>query len=257
MITANWAVEMSTVTIQATISTVSNNTFQNNTGVYFRSGLSVSGNFATVNQNTFFQNAGSGLIANCTTLNCVGNTYNGNSGNGIFVQGGSIVTVADNLVISNTSSGIYISAAPTNYIVNNTIYGNSAANGGGLYYQTQSGSLNYVDNNIIWGNTATGSGGDVYIVSGGSLRSLYNNDYHSMAGLWDVAVSNIDVAPLFVDAPREITVCAPIHSASALAMLPRPACRWWIWTATPAWLPTARWTWGHTSNPPLTCIRRM
>jgi len=113
-----------------------------------------------------------------------------------------MVTVADNLVVSNASSGIYITAAPTNYIVNNTIYGNSAQNGGGLYYQTQSGSFNYVYNNIIWGNTASGSGGDVYIVSGGALRSLYNNDYHSMAGLWDVAVNNIDVAPLFVDQLR-------------------------------------------------------
>jgi hypothetical protein len=89
--------------------------------------------------------------------------------------------------------------------VNNTFYGNSSlnGNGGGLYLDGSSvTSYNYVHNNIIWGNTASGAGGDVYVVSGGALRSLYNNDYHSMGGLWDVAVNNIDVAPLFMDQLR-------------------------------------------------------
>jgi len=201
------------VYLQASSVTVSGNTFQGNTTSGGGAGLYLSGGPALLTNCRFVGNssgqAGGGVNLSCSSILCQGNTFlNNSASSGGAIQCGenSAAVLADNLVVSNSASssggGIYINSAPTNYVVNNTIFGNSAQNGGGLYYNPQSGSLNYVDNNIIWGNTASSSGGDVFIVTGGTLRSLYNNDYHSMAGLWDVAVNNIDVAPLFVDQLR-------------------------------------------------------
>lgn len=203
---------------------VSNNVFQRNSVgdrspiyVYSDGTASFVNNLVYQNTNTYYH--GSGVVhVSGKSVVCQGNTFQDNQtqgiGGGAYLSAGNSLLCANNLVISNTAfrnetgyggGGLTISSAATNWIMNNTIYGNSAPNGGGLYLGTggdSSTSRNYVHNNIIWGNTASANGPDVYVVSGGALRSLYNNNYHGMAGLWDVALNNIDVAPLFVNALR-------------------------------------------------------
>jgi hypothetical protein len=52
-------------------------------------------------------------------------------------------------------------------------------------------------NNIVWGNIAP-TGADIYL-TGSGIKTGYNNNYHTIEGLWSFAGSNIDVAPLFVN----------------------------------------------------------
>ena len=80
------------------------------------------------------------------------------------------VILQDNLVTKNsqTSSssqggGIWVDATSALYMVNNTVFGNTAAGSGGgaAFDVTGTVELLNVFNNIIWGNTANGNGGDV------------------------------------------------------------------------------------------------
>lgn len=212
--------------------TIADNVFQRNRTPYngpSGGALSVNGSTSTLLRNRFVKNRaentynennsyGGAVSCSSTFLTLQGNeffmNYANRNGGAIYVGSGTTFIFANNLVISNSSAGMYGQQGgggiftyyvSTNLILNNTFYGNASLNGGGIYLDTggtSSTTRNYVYNNIIWGNTATNSGGDVYVVSGGALRSLYNNNYHSMGGLWDVALNNIDVAPLFVDALR-------------------------------------------------------
>ncbi len=50
-------------------------------------------------------------------------------------------------------------------------------------------------NNIIWGN----GGADVYLAGTGSKKTFYNNNVHSMYGVWDITGNLLDVAPAFFD----------------------------------------------------------
>ena len=85
-------------------------------------------------------------------------------------------------------------------LVNNTVTGNSAGNGGGVAIAiTGVTELLYAYNNILWGNTASGNGADVWLVGTGSRKEFFNNDVHGMYGVWDIAQNGLDIAPLFYD----------------------------------------------------------
>jgi hypothetical protein len=159
-----------------------------------------SGNLGSVVclNNQFLQNSGGNFIMHCSAPSVVfqGNTVQGNSAAGYSIASldGAYVTCVNNLLVSNSQNyfgTLRVEGAITNWVANNTIYGNT---GNGL--KLTSGSWNYVHNNIIWGN----SGSDITVTTGAN-RFLYNNNYHSIASLVDLAVNNIDVDPLFVDAP--------------------------------------------------------
>jgi hypothetical protein len=178
---------------------VSNNVFQGNTSGAMEVAYA-SGNLGSVVclNNQFLQNSGGNFIMHCSAPSVVfqGNTVQGNSAAGYSIASldGAYVTCVNNLLVSNSQNyfgTLRVEGAITNWVANNTIYGNT---GNGL--KLTSGSWNYVHNNIIWGN----SGSDITVTTGAN-RFLYNNNYHSIASLVDLAVNNIDVDPLFVDAP--------------------------------------------------------
>jgi hypothetical protein len=81
------------------------------------------------------------------------------------------------------------------YLVGNTIYGNQANSGGGVYFYGADTANVY--NNIIYGNTAM-QGGDIYL-SDSISRAGYNNDYSNMYGSWTDSGSNIDSNPALVN----------------------------------------------------------
>ncbi|MCK4782113.1 MAG: hypothetical protein KAV87_00070, partial [Desulfobacteraceae bacterium] len=95
--------------------------------------------------------------------------------------------------VTNSPSG----TAGNIILTNNTITGNTAnSSGGGLsIYQPADRNL-YVYNNIIWGNTAP-EGGDIYFFFTG-ISSGYNNDYSDTYGSWTNSGNNINEDPLFV-----------------------------------------------------------
>jgi len=113
------------------------------------------------------------------------------------------VILTNNIIAGNETlqegGGVYASAGSLSGLIftNNTITGNTAYHGGGIYLTTFD-SIIYVFNNIIWGNTAS-VGSDIRI--SGSLNAAYgyNNDYSGMDGSWDISGGNIDVDPLFED----------------------------------------------------------
>jgi hypothetical protein len=183
---------------------VSNNVFKGNTSgaMSASSDSGNSGSVVSVN-NQFVQNSG-GNTASCGARSVVfqGNTFRGNSMGGsgntciAYLNGVAYLNCANNLFVSNSvpygRGAIWVQPGVTNWVANNTVCGN-VGNGMTLL----PGTWTHIHNNILWGN----SGVDVIVGTGGSLRSLYNNDYHSISGLVDLAVNNIDVDPLFVDAP--------------------------------------------------------
>jgi len=88
-------------------------------------------------------------------------------------------------------------------MVNNTFSDStSVGNGGGLLLVIDGTDEEAkVYNNIIWGNRSTGGDGDDLALSGaGARKELYHNDVNGLYGVWDFAVGNVDIAPLFVDA---------------------------------------------------------
>jgi len=162
-------------------------------------------------------NNGGGAYCSCgTTLTLSGNTFTSNSaavgpfggstyGGGLYASGPTI-NLLDNLVVKNavssTSSqggGIWVDASATLNMDNNSVSGNtSAGSGGGVaYVVTGTVELLNVYNNIIWGNLATGNGGDVYLAGTGQQKVFDFNDVDSMYGVWNFALSNIDVSPQF------------------------------------------------------------
>lgn len=53
-----------------------------------------------------------------------------------------------------------------------------------------------VYNNIIWGNSAH-DGDDIYLSGFGASKKLMNNTVHDVAGVFELALHNIDAAPVF------------------------------------------------------------
>jgi len=128
-------------------------------------------------------------------------------GGGFYLDGYTIA-LRNNVIGRNNAStgdgegaGIWVKSRTRLDLVNNTVVENATtANGGGIRFVVDGTTeILSVYNNIIWGNTATGDGGDVYLSGFGSRKEFCYNDAHDMYGVWDYAVSNIDVNPVFFD----------------------------------------------------------
>jgi hypothetical protein len=126
-------------------------------------------------------------------------------GGGVYLgsrKGGYIVRnniVAKNMARGATGSeggGIHMGWHYNDimHLSGNTINGNQADKGGGVYFLN--GNLANVYNNIIYGNTAI-QGGDLFLGSVGS--NGFNNNYSNMNGTWTLSGENLDMDPLFVD----------------------------------------------------------
>jgi len=111
------------------------------------------------------------------------------TGNTAYDYGGGVD------VITNSASG----TAGNIILTNNTITENIAnSRGGGLSIYQPADRNSYVYNNIIWGNTAP-EGGDIYFSPWGpGIPNGYNNDYSDMYGSWTNYGNNINEDPLFV-----------------------------------------------------------
>ena len=128
--------------------------------------------------------------------------------------------IAYNSAISETGEvvtyggGIYISCnntAPESLsLINNTIYGNSADEGGGIYFIGIGGPRLNLYNNIIYNNTANSSGGgdDIYAWYNYSfpghiptrIYAYHNNYLDFVYGEIEESVNNLDLDPDFVNA---------------------------------------------------------
>ena len=190
-----------------TTTTLTGNTFTGNSGPR-GGGALCGGSTTTLTGNTFTGNSandsgGGACLSGNGTLTLSGNTFKLNAaalnGGGLYADG-STVRLLDNLFIKNSQSssgssykggGVWIRATALD-MINNTLTANTAAgSGGGVAFQVDGVTeILHVYNNIIWGNTAVGTG---------SRKEFLFNDAHDMYGVWDIAVNNLDVAPLFFD----------------------------------------------------------
>jgi hypothetical protein len=206
--------------------TLTNNRIEDNSGSDIGGGIHILGGIVTLSRNIVLGNNG-------------GSGYWGDKGGGgIYLElgNGQTATCDDNVLRGNLTAGTGRGGGfygnlnggnATLRFVNNTVYGNTCTNGGGVCFSiADSTELLHVYNNIIWGNTG-GSGKDIYVTGYGSEKKLYNNNYHDCSGLWDFAVNNMDVDPLFVDVPngdyhlRANSLCinAGTNSAPGLSIL--------------------------------------
>ena len=148
----------------------------NNCGIYLSSG----DNNNTITGNTFNNNSGNGIYLSGSNNNTItGNTFNNsnnNSGNGIYLSGSNNNTITGNTFNNSNnnigeSCGIYLSSSD-----NNTIIGNTCYNGGyGICMKFGS------NNNTITGNTCYNNGYDgIYIIGDNNTitgNTCYNGGY--------------------------------------------------------------------------------
>ena len=145
-----------------------------------------------VSRNEFIQTTGGGVyvvVPSSRLAMFENNIFRGNNG-GPSRAGG----------ITATLTG----GTATLRFINNTLFDNSTVdNGGGASFIISGNTeILQVYNNILWGNRATGLGKDVFVSGNGSQKNFSFNNYHDLSGLWNIASNNIDVDPLFVDAPN-------------------------------------------------------
>jgi parallel beta-helix repeat protein len=107
-------------------------------------------------------------------------------------------TVTNNLIYANSAAdaggGIY-TRYDLSYIYNNTIVGNSAGRGGGIYVLNEGQYLPDVRNAIIWGNAA-GNGPSVFLDN--ANNSQINLNWSDVEGGWQ-GQGNFDSIPNFTD----------------------------------------------------------
>ena len=190
------------------------------------SGNSISGNGGGVNCNGSATICGNIFANNNATGNgggvyCVPSNYNSantflvssniceqnsaGTGGGIYITGQAI-TLQDNLLANNSETsasseggGVWVDATSVLYMINNTIFGNTSAGGGGgaAFNVTGTVELLNVYNNIIWGNSANGNGADVWLAGTGQKKIFEFNDVNNMYGVWDISLYNTNVSPQF------------------------------------------------------------
>ncbi|MBM3322740.1 hypothetical protein FJY69_04610 [candidate division WOR-3 bacterium] len=115
-----------------------------------------------------------------------------------FAIGPVSKTVTNNLIYANSATdaggGIY-TRYDLSSIYNNTIVGNSASRGGGIYVLNEGQFLPDVRNAIIWGNTA-GNGPSVFLDN--ANNSQINLTWSDVQGGWQ-GTGNFDSVPDFAD----------------------------------------------------------
>lgn len=118
-----------------------------------------------------------------TIRNGSGTSFEGNpSGGGIFCRGSQPVihgnTITGNR--ANTGGGIFATDCPAISVTGNTITGNDGA-GGGIYYISSSGEITA---NTISNNTTSGGGGGIFLIYGSDPRIEHNDisGNHALGG---------------------------------------------------------------------------
>ena len=145
--------------------TLSGNAFTHNTGT----GIQNNDRMAlTIASNTISYNGGNGITTNHGAITNNTITYNSNSGIQVYQNAGQPITVQNNIIVGNTASdgaGIYIHTYCTNTISNNIISHNTATGyGGGIRHHGIGNSCfqtGLFSNNTVTGNKA-GNGAGIY-----------------------------------------------------------------------------------------------
>ena len=212
------------------VNIVSNNTFSANT--IFGPGGAVSftssGGLVSLVVNTFTGNScsgnnGGGAVyyngsgSSPCTNSIIANTFSQNSsaygGGAVYITGNSTylpvtLILSDNLIVNNqqtgvgaTGGGVFVTGTSNLFMVNNTVYGNTSAGGGGGTSFQVTGSVETLNvyNNIIWGNTATGTGTDVSLTGSGYNKLFMYNDANGTSGVWNNSLPQLNVDPKFFD----------------------------------------------------------
>jgi uncharacterized repeat protein (TIGR01451 family) len=207
------------------IASVVSNTFHNNSGYYAGGGVYAHSGTVILSNNHILTNTttrrgggvyvfnGSSTPRSSPILNntILGNTA-GIAGGGIYASyTGGTVTVSHNVVQANsatqTGGGIHIEEGIVD-LISNTIQGNWADNGGGVYLKDANGlSLATLIGNTIEGNSAN-DGGGVYVANG-PVNMSGNTIRASVAAA--VEGSAVSIAGGTVNAQNDIVA----HSISA------------------------------------------
>jgi Right handed beta helix region len=210
------------------LSLVANN-FISNTISYpppssgYGGGLECEGSLATttLSNNIFIANStlsasfGGGASCFASNLTLFGNTFAqdiAGAGGGLSAGANGTLWLLDNKVARNLATansggggGIYLFLSSSNlFMINNTVFGNTAVGNGGGIYCAVSGTTEILNayNNIIWGNSVSSSGShgaDVLLSGAGQKTTFLYNDVHDMYGLWQYTGNLLDVDPQFFD----------------------------------------------------------
>ena len=175
------------------------------------------GGSVTINNNKFLNNVlsgpwdfGSGLCVQnlpLGTLEMIGNVFSGNqtngNGGGASINLGTEMTSAtiiENLFVNNQANlsegsggGLSLSAESPVTLVNNTFYGNTAGDGGGLgFYAEAAGTSATLLNEIYWNNNPNA----LVVFGAGSVNAQYCNAEGGTGQPW-FGTGCIDSDPVF------------------------------------------------------------
>jgi hypothetical protein len=171
---------------------------------------------------------GGGLYASSETgkIKITGNLFSQNTSDyqagGAYVDSFSGETILSNNIFTKNSANIYygggasvITEVGTFTLVNNTLIGNSASYGGGIYIELDDNrAIANLYNNIVWDNEAFSLGNDIYMYDDftgaavGAEVNLHHNDYSDFYSTCENYVGcthtiselgNINEDPLFVN----------------------------------------------------------
>jgi hypothetical protein len=136
-------------------------------------------------------------------------------GGGIYLARAANLVVRNNLIanngfdcpsIENSGGGMYIRTkcdlTAQSYITGNTVTGNQANTGGGIYHLMGTGNTHNYYNNIVYGNTATTTPGVDFHMdewAGDSAVNGFNNDIGDESCTWATANNNVNIDPMFED----------------------------------------------------------
>jgi hypothetical protein len=175
-------------TLFATDSVISGNTTIDAGGGIFDGGLTVSDNLTRCTIADNQAQRGGGILAasptNITGCTITGNLGTGNSlilsgGGGIFAYAGNYsIIISASTIANNTSNarggGIYVNE-PRTQLANDTIFGNVAAYGGGVFDHQYSNSLG-ITSCTIAGNSSSNDGGGIGVaLEGGDSKLALSN----------------------------------------------------------------------------------
>ncbi|MBI4648489.1 MAG: right-handed parallel beta-helix repeat-containing protein, partial [Bacteroidia bacterium] len=112
-----------------------------------------------ITNNTVSNNTTGGINVDWVTCTIYNNNINNNSGGGINVNGYS-AAISFNIINKNNGGGINVSGGSSPFTIsNNIISNNTANNGGGILFYSNSSTIS---NNIISNNAAIYNGGGIY-----------------------------------------------------------------------------------------------
>lgn len=195
---------------------ISGNSFLNTIG----GGIVCSSNStSTIKGNTFYNGSNTAISVSNSTVTISDNFIsnysvappsNNENGSGIYLFGGGISTIINNIIVNNSADScggaIFLNNNNSNF-VNNTITNNTALFGGAFYFRN--GSNPTINNTISWNNSAI-FGDEVYIQDEGSDPDIYFCNFKGGSTAFGIGpnafylgsyLSNIDSDPQFVNAP--------------------------------------------------------